>query len=121
VIIRPQDFYILAVKLLVLITFVPALAGFVGGLFRIRARTAFVLGAGWWALVEIAVVVERGKVLFWKELFWITSQYYRPTLELIVGLVGLVFSVMLAGSTARAFFRMGNRLSGLRSAGVERR
>ena len=101
-IIRPQDFYLLAAKLALLICAVPALAGFVAGVLGLGRRRAFVLGASWWVLVELAVVVERKAVLFWKELLWITSEYYRPALELLVGIVGFVFSFMLAGTIAAA-------------------
>jgi len=116
VIIRPQDFYILAVKLFILIACVPALVGFIGGLFKLSGRKAFMLGAGWWMLVEIAVVIERKSIFFWRELLWITSEYYRPTLEFIIGIVGLVFSFMLAGTAARAFAKLGNNLVGAKPA-----
>lgn len=109
---RPQDFYLIIIKLALLITLVPAISGIIGGLFRLPAKRAFIIGICWWLLVEIAVFVERGGLLFWKELYYIVSERSVFATEVLIGLVGFLFSIALAGTVASAFAKLGNKIVG---------
>lgn len=116
---RPEDFYLIIIKLFLLIAFVPALFGAISGLFRLPAKRAFIIGVCWWVLVEIAVVVERGGVLFWKHLYYMISQRSNVSTEVLIGLVGFLFSILLAGSVSSALANLGNKIVGAKTKKVK--
>lgn len=116
---RPEDAYLIIIKILLLITAAPTLFGFIGGLFKLSTKSAFMVGAFWWILVEIATAVDRGGVFFWRELYYMISEYSRPATGASIGLVGLIFSIVLAGTAASGFARLGIKIVGAKPKKVK--